>query len=217
MKLYVIAGSPNSQKTLAVVSHLGIDLDIVYMDFFEGTHRQPDFLGMNPNGMVPTLVDGDFKLWESNAINQYLCSKVPGNTLFPEDIKLRTDITRWLSWELAHYNRAFGSLLFETVIKSQFLNQELNQPLIDSATESLTRFAKVLNAHVDGRTYVVGEDITLADYALIHIEFFKEAIPFDWQPYPHLNAYYERMRQIPHWQVRRPGSPEEIGRIPKAA
>ncbi|MBL4594334.1 MAG: glutathione S-transferase family protein, partial [Flavobacteriales bacterium] len=76
-------------------------------------------------------------------------------------------------------------------------------------------FAAVLNKHLEGRMYMVGDNLTLADYSMIHVEFFKDAIPFDWTPFPHLNAYFERMRQSPHWLATAPSSPEAIGRIPK--
>src|SRR5262245_34183347 len=67
MKLYVIVGSPNSRKVEAVVNHLGLDVERVYLDFFTGDLRQPSYLALNANGMVPTLVDGAFALSESTA------------------------------------------------------------------------------------------------------------------------------------------------------
>ena len=59
--------------------------------------------------------------------------------------------------------------------------------------------------------------MTIADYSMIHLELFKEQIPFDWSPYAHLNSYFERMRDDPHWAATRPRSMEEIGRKPKKA
>ena len=70
MKLYYLVGSPNCRRVHAVMNHLGIKVDIEYLDFFTGELKKPDYLGLNPNGMVPTLRDGDFVLWESNAIMQ---------------------------------------------------------------------------------------------------------------------------------------------------
>jgi len=70
-------------------------------------------MAINPNGSVPTLVDGELVLWESNAIMQYLADKVPDSGLFPQNPQLRADVARWQFWELAHFNRAFGTLAFE--------------------------------------------------------------------------------------------------------
>jgi glutathione S-transferase len=64
---------------------------------------------------------------------------------------------------------------------------------------------------------VAGDDVTLADYSMIAVETFKEAVPFDWSPYANLNAYFERMRKIEHWAKTAPASPDAIGRKPKAA
>lgn len=217
MQLYYIVGSPNCRKVHAAVNHLGIKVDIKYLDFFAGDLAQPDYLGINPNGMVPALRDGGFTLWESNAIMQYLAEKAPGNTLFPKDAKTRADIARWQCWELAHYNKAFGTLAFETVAKPNFMKTDPDQELVRWAQRELARHARVLESHMKGRQYAVGDGITLADYSLIHVEPFKEAVPFDWSAYPNLNAYYDRMRVVPHWAKTAPPSPGAIGRRPQAA
>jgi glutathione S-transferase len=222
MKLYTVVGSPNSRKVEAVVNHLGLALEREYLDFFAGDLRQPSYLALNPNGMVPTLVDGDLVLWETTAIMQYLADKAAtagaaaggSDALFSRDPKKRADVVRWMAWDLAHYNRAFGVLSFETVAKPGFGLGETNTALAEAMKQSLARFAPVLDAHMKGRNYVAGDSVTLADYALIHLEFFKEAVPFDWSPYPHLNAYYERMRKNEHWANTAPPSREAIGRKP---
>jgi len=215
MKLYYVVGSPNCRKVHAAVDHLGIQTEFEYLDFFEGDLKVPDYLRLNPNGLVPTLRDGDFILWESNAIMQYLADKVPGNKLFPKDEKMRADIVRWQCWELAHYNKAFGELAFETVAKPNLMDAAPDPGIVSWAKNELLRHAPVLELHLEGRTHMVGDGVTLADYSLIHVEMFKEAIPFDWSPYPNINQYYERMRAVPHWAKTAPVSAEATGRRPK--
>jgi len=217
MKLYVVVGSGNCRKVQATISNLGIDVDIEYLDFFAGDLTRPEYLSLNPNGRVPTLVDGDFTLWESNAIMQYLAGQVPGNPLFPQDPQTRADIVRWQCWELAHFNNAFATVAFETVLKAALLKQEPNLPVVEYAMESLSGFAGVLEGHLSNHDYVVGNGITLADYSIINIEGFKEMIPFDWSGYPGLNAYVDRMRADPHWASTAPESPEALGRSPGTA
>ena len=212
MKLYAIVGSPNSRKVLSVINHLGIEVEVEYLDLFQGDHKTPAYAVLNPNGMVPTLVDGDLKLWESNAIIQYLADKAEDEVLFPSDNAKRADIVRWQCWELAHFNQAFGTLAFESVAKPSFMELPGNEGVIAWSKEQLTRFATVLNNHLQDRSYVVGDTITLADYSMVHVEFFKEAVPFDWAPYPHLNEYFERMRQSPHWAATAPTNNEAIGK-----
>ena len=217
MKLYYVVGSPNCRKVHAVLNHLGLEVDMEYRDFFTGELKAPDYLGLNPNGMVPTLRDGDFVLWESNAIMQYLAAKAPANTLYPKHDAARADISRWQCWELAHYNKAFGALSFETVAKPSFLNAAPDEAAVTWSKRELARHAPTLESHLKGRKYLVGNDVTLADYSVIHLEGFKEAIPFDWSPFPNVNAYYERMRAVPHWAKTAPGSPQAVGRRPSAA
>ncbi len=215
MKLYAIVGSPNTRKVLAVAGHSGIELNTQYLDLFEGDTQKPDYKRLNPNAMVPTLVDGELKLWESNAICQYLAEKSDNDTLFPSDIAIRADINRWQCWELAHFNQAFGTLAFESVAKPNFLKIPGDEAVIAWTREQLNRFATILNEHMQGRRYVVGDSLTLADYSIIHTEFFKEAIPFDWTPFPHLNDYFDRLRQTPHWKATAPKELEAIGKIPE--
>ena len=217
MKLYAVVGSGNCRKVQATINNLGLAVDIEYLDFFAGDLARPDYLALNPNGRVPTLRDGEFTLWESNAIMQYLADKVPGNELFPRDPQTRADVVRWQCWELAHFNNAFAMVAFQTVLKAEFLQQEANQPVVEYGLESLNEFTGVLENHLADRDYLVGNNITLADYSMINIEGFKEMIPFDWSPYPRVSAYFERMRADPHWARTAPESPAALGRKPDAA
>jgi glutathione S-transferase len=218
MKLHVVVGSPNCRKVQAVVNHLGLarDIEIEYLDFFAGEQRSPHFLRLNPNAMVPVLSDGDFALSESNAIMQYLAERAGDESLLPRDPRLRADVLRWQCWELAHYNKAFGTLSFEAIAKPDFLGVEPDAMKLAWAQQDLVRFAAVLDGHMAARRHAVGDSITLADYSLVHLEQFKEALPFDWSPFPNLNAYYERMRAVPHWRETAPPSREAIGRRPAA-
>ncbi|NOJ21720.1 glutathione S-transferase family protein [Vibrio coralliilyticus] len=212
MKLYTIVGSPNSRKVLAVINHLGLDIEIEYLDLFSGEHKQPEYVSLNPNAMVPTLVDGDVSLWESNAIIQYLAENSGINDLYPNELKVRADINRWLCWELAHFNQAFGTLALEAVAKPGFLSVKGDDAVINWAKQNLVRFSEVLERHLEGRKFMVGDAITLADYAIVHVEFFKESIPFDWDSYPNINDYFARMRNEQHWAATAPSKIEDIGR-----
>ena len=217
MKLYYVVGSPNCRKVHAVANHLGVQLEIEYLDFFAGDHKRSDYLTMNANGMVPTFVDGDLVLSESNAIMQYLADGVPGNALLPTDRAARARINRWQSWELAHFNKALGVLAFEAVAKPNLMNTQGDAGLVKWSQGELARFAPVLEQALAGRRYLVGDTITLADYSVAHLEMFKDAVPFDWQPHPSINAYFERVRAEPHWARTAPPSPAAIGRRPAAA
>ena len=197
MELHTVGGSPNSRKVEAVIDHLALEVAIVRHDF-AGLQR-PEYLALNPNGMVPTLVDGAFTLWEANAIMQYLADKAGSTELFPHDPQKRADVVRWQCWELTHFNKAFGTLAFEIVAKPGLNIGPADSELVSTALTSLARFAPVLESHLEGRTFIVGDGITLADYSMIPLEGYRGKVPFDWTPYPNVNRYFDRVRQAGSW------------------
>jgi glutathione S-transferase len=198
MKLHIVPGSPSSRKVEAVIRHLGLEIEIQEHNFFAGGLRKPTYLALNPNARVPTLEDGDFVLWESNAITQYLADRAGGNELFPRQAQARAAIVRWQFWELAHFNRAFGVLAFETVAKPR-RGLQTDAAAVALAQAELARCAPVLESHIMGREYLVGDAVTLADYAMIPFEGYRSLVPFDWAPYSELNAYFDRMSRLEPW------------------
>ena len=123
MKLYGFPPSPNTRKVQAVAVHLGLPLEFEFVDITKGGSRTPQFLALNPAGRTPLLVDGDFKLWESNAIMQYLASRKK-NTLWPEDDRVRADIARWQFWQVAHWHEGCGGFLWENLVKKLLLGAD---------------------------------------------------------------------------------------------
>ena len=216
MKLYVVNGAPNARKVRAVVNHLGLAVEQIFLDFFKGETKSAAYLNINPTGRVPTLEHEGLVLSESNAINKYLCAQCPGNTLYPADPRLQADIDRWLSWELAHFNQQLGILTFQTVAKPTFMSEPPDDHLVNWSMQMLSSHADVLERHLDGRDYLVGDGITLADYAMVHIESLKDMTPFDWSPYPNINGYFDRMRAVEHLAYTA-ATPEEMGRVPAGA
>jgi glutathione S-transferase len=200
MKLHTTAGSPNGRKVQAVILHLKLDVEVQHYNLFRGELRQPEYLALNPNGSVPTLVDGDFVLWESNAIMQYLADTAGDARLFPRDLRTRADTVRWQCWELAHFNKALGILAFETVAKPRNQAGPPDLVRVEGARSDLARYAPVLDAHMAHREYVVGTSITIADYSLLALEGYRALVPFDFREYRNLNAYFDHVRTADAWQ-----------------
>ena len=212
MQLYTTPGSPNSRKVMAVINHLGLTVDIRQLDFAAQETRKPFFVALNPNGMVPVLVDGDFCLWESNAINAYLADRSGGSTLYPRDLEARADINRWLLWEQAHFNRSVGTLIFESVIKPMFGMGEASQALIDFCLADIGRFAPVLEKRLQGRDTLIGDDVTIADYAMVCLEKYRGATAFDWSPFANINRYFDTIRALDAWK--KVSAPDEAATEP---
>jgi glutathione S-transferase len=164
MKLYYHPASVPSRRTRLAAALLGIDLELQLVDVLAGAHRKPDYLAINPNGMVPTLDDDGFVLWESCAIQQYLAAKAPD--LFPSDPKARADVSRWQCWDLAHWTRVTQTLVFERMFKKLIGMGEPDLAAIERGTKDFHRFAAVLDGHLAGRNYLVGNRVTLADLSV---------------------------------------------------
>ncbi len=98
MKLYGFPPSPRTWAVRAVAAQLGVPLDFEFVDLTKGQQHAPNYRAINPTGRAPTLVDGDFKLWEAMAIMHYLAGQKP-TALWPDDMRIRADIVRWQSWK----------------------------------------------------------------------------------------------------------------------
>ena len=199
MKLYGFPASPNTWKVRALASYLKMPLEFEFVDLTKGAQYAPAYLALNPTGRTPTLVDGDFTLWESCAIMQYLASKVT-TTMWPNDARSRADITRWQCWELAHWGaQACGPLTFENLVK-KFVNLGApDQAAVAKATEAFNKEAKMLDAHLAKRKYLVGDTVTLADFIVAAPLFHAQGAGMPVAPYANVRSWFERVSALPCW------------------
>lgn len=203
MKLYYFPASPNTRKVHAVALHLDLPLDLRLIDLQQGEQRTPEFLSLNPTGRTPVLQDGDFILWESTAIMQYLASQIP-NTLFPNDAKTRADILRWQSWDLAHWIPACQPLQFENFIKPLLQLGEPDLQVVQQATERFHQEAAMLNAYLTKHEFLVNDTLTLADFSVASALTYAVPARFPLDNYPHIRAWYARIEQLTAWQKTAP-------------
>jgi glutathione S-transferase len=206
MKLHHFPISPNSRRVIAVLHHLGLECELHAVNLLKGEQMQPEFLQLNPNHMIPTLIDGDFVLWESNAIMQYLCSKVPDNSLLPTDPQTHADIVRWQFWQTAHFGRACGVFIFEHIIKKALNLGEPDAQELVKATENFHRFAKILENHLTGREWLVGDTLTLADYSVGSFLDLAAMAHYPIAGYTEIARWYKAIEQIPAWQTSAPAN-----------
>jgi len=207
MKLYGFPPSPNTWKVRAVADHLGIPLQLALVDLSKGEQRKPDYLAINPSGRTPTLVDGSFVLPESNAIMQYLASQNP-NSLWPNDIRTRTDITRWQCWQLAHWNSdACVPLIFNRVVKKVLNLGPPDDAAVAKATEAFHREARMLDAHLAKQPYLVGKELTLADFSVAVNLFLVKPAEMPIEPYAHVREWFTRVSALPCWKETAPQLP----------
>ena len=203
MKLYYFTPSPNTRKVLAVAIHLQLPIDLRLVDLQKGEQHHPEFVQLNPTGRTPVLQDGDFILWESTAIMQYLASQVP-NSLWSEDPQIRADIMRWQSWQLAHWYSVCQPLQFENFVKALLQLGKPDPQVVQQASDRFHKEASVLNNYLANREYLVNNTLTLADFSVASDLTYAIPARFPLENYHHIQAWYTRIEQLPAWQQTAP-------------
>ena len=201
IELYVFPPSPRAFKAMVVANHLGIDTTLHIIDLINGDQKTPEYAALNPNMRMPTLKDGEYVLWESNAIGQYLAIQKPSSGLLPNDERARLDVTRWQFWDLAHWDPACAIFLFENVVKPVVLKAgDADQAALAKGAESFHRAAKVLDGQLKGRKFVTGDALTLADFSLGAPLNLADMARFPIEPYGEIRRWHATLRALPAWQ-----------------
>lgn len=206
MKLYCYPPSPYVRKVLLAAALLGIELEIQPLDLFAGESKTPDFLRLNPQGKVPTLVDGDFALWESNAIVQYLAEQAPGSALVPADARGRADVLRWQFWESTTWAPACMAYVYERLLKPKLGRGEIDPDKLQRADEKFHPSAQLLDEHLAARAWLAGDALSLADLSVAPMLMYAEKAQYPLTGYPHLAAWFAKVQQLPAWQATEPAA-----------
>ena len=197
MKLYW-SDVLSPRKACAVAKYLESPVDFEFLDLARGEHRTPGYLAINPNGKVPTLVDGGRVLWEADAIMCHLAARCDSD-LWPQDAR-QIEVIRWFSWDLQHFTAHAGTLYFEHIIKSRFGLGDPDPAEVKRATDDWRRYATVLNTHLHGRHWLVGDSITVADFAVaVTLPYANRAhIPLD--EFPAITRWHDRLNELDAWR-----------------
>lgn len=202
MKLYYYDVT-NPRKVCAVAKYLQLPIEYVRVDLGAGEQHRPEYLSINPNAKVPALVDGAVTLWESNAIMMYL-AQVVDSDLWPKTPTAQVQVMQWLSWDTAHFSRYAGTLFFEHVIKKRFGIGPPDATEVGEALSSIRRFGSVLDQHLEARTFVVDDRLSIADFGLAaHIALPGESTLAQYMPrgeFPHIERWVDTLSQIPAWR-----------------
>ena len=160
LRLWGRTRSINVRKVLWTLQELGVPFERIDAGLAYGHNHTPDYLAKNPNALVPLLEDGDFTLWESNAIVRYLCARYGDPTLYPEDLRQRFDAERWMDWQQTTLNRAGGPAFLQWIRTPA----EQRQPAVIAQSVAATEpLLQMLDAHLATRPWMAGEHFTMAD------------------------------------------------------
>jgi glutathione S-transferase len=179
MRLYTFTVTPNNRKVEAFVRHFDLPVDVHHVSFKDRETESPEYRAINPMGKVPALVDGDFRLWESNAILTYLATMFPQTRALPTDPRGRADADRWLHWQSCHLMPAMGAL---KVAEEKDLTKVA--PLL-----------KVLDQQLTGREYILGS-LSVVDFAMAAYLMTKLGRQLDYSAVPNVAAWLARMGNL---------------------
>lgn len=200
LKLHVFPLSPRAFKVLAVAEHLVVPYEFCLCDLSKGDQKSAAFTAINPNQKMPALEEDGFKLWESNAIIQYLAGKKPG-VLMPTDERARADVMRWMFWESTTWDRACAILAFERLVKGLF-GLGAPDPVEVEKGERLFHFAAgVLDSHLKGRDTISGDALSLADFSIAAALILTEPAQLPLEPYAEIRRWGARMAELPAWRA----------------
>jgi glutathione S-transferase len=164
IRIWGRANSVNVQKVLWCLRELDLTFERIDAGMAFGKNHDPEYLAMNPNGRVPTLVDGDFVLWESNSIMRYLVLAYGKHSpVYPEDPKKRAGVDRWLDWTLSTL-QPVDRPVFWALVRTPVEKRDMTAIQKDADAEAVQW--RIVDNQLAQRRFIEGDDFTLADIAL---------------------------------------------------
>ena len=193
-QLYCFGESGNAYKAALTMALTGYDWQPVFVDFFNGATRSPDYLALNEMGEAPVFVEGDLKLTQSGVIQLHVAEATGQLMGAPED---RAEVLRWLFWDNHKGSSQFGALRF----MMNFLPEEKRPAEAIKWLSGRAQAAlKTLDAHLQDRDWMVGTGPTLADIACCGYLYYPEPFGFDRNQFPAISRWLDRIAALPGWK-----------------
>jgi glutathione S-transferase len=195
--IYGRATAWNVRKVLFFLEDAGIPYErLDYGRGFAATNT-PEFLALNPNGMVPVMVDNGTVVWESHTILRYLAAKYGPESYYPVDLKHRTVADQWLDWKIAHVSPAIRPLFFRHFLKmGEFTDREVEE----GETECAKLFTILNDQLAKTGAYAAGPGITIADSSLGMAVHRWLNLPVKRPALPHIERYYAALSKLPSYE-----------------
>ncbi|WBL32499.1 glutathione S-transferase family protein [Sinirhodobacter sp. HNIBRBA609] len=191
-KLYCFGESGNAYKAALTMTLSGYDWEPVFVDFFRGETRSPEYLALNEMGEAPVFVEGDVTLTQSGLIQMHIAEKT--GKLMEGD---RNEILRWLFWDNHKGSSQFGALRF----MMNFLPEEKRpQAAIQWLSGRAQAALKTLERHLESREWMAGDAPTLADTACCGYLYYPEPFGFERTNFPAISAWLDRIAALPGWK-----------------
>ncbi|PCD76130.1 glutathione S-transferase family protein [Pseudothioclava arenosa] len=205
-KLYCFGESGNAYKAALTMSLAGYDWEPVFVDFFRGETRSPDYLALNEMGEAPVLVEGDRVISQSGVMQMMVAEKTGRFMGPPED---RDEVLRWLFWDNHKGSSQFGALRF----LMNFLPEDKRPAAAITWLSGRVQAAlKTLEAHLQGRDWMVGQGPTIADFACCGYLYYPEPFGFERENFPAISRWLDRIAALEGWRHpydMMPGNPSD--------
>jgi len=210
MDFYTMPVSAPARAALLTASHLGLELNIKELDLFAGEQMKPEFVAINPQHCVPTLVDGDLTLWESRAISGYFVNQYgKDDSLYPKCPKKRALVDKMLYFDMGTLYDRFAKYAYPVM----FSGAEVDPAKLEKLQEALG----YLNGFLEGQEYATGDVITIADHALAASVSTFKAGGIDLAPHANVTAWLERCeKNIPGYAEANQAGADAFGAMAKA-
>ncbi len=196
LKIWGREDSLNTQKVMWCVREPGIEHEQIPAGRHHGIIDEPWYLEMNPNGLIPAMDDDGFQLWKSNAIVKYLCAKHSLGQMCPDDPLAFADADRWMSWQGSTLGITMRQILVNLVRTSEATR---DHAFTDELMAASTGHWKILNGRLEGRQYIMGDRFSMVDFVFGNHVYRWFTYPIPRPDYPHLAAYYDRLRTRQHY------------------
>lgn len=185
--------SVNVQKVVACANELGLEYERIDAGGKFGGLDTPDALARNPNRLIPVIRDGDFVLWESNAIVRYLAHVHGAGTLWPDDPRVLADADRWMDWQATALTPAMFDAFWNTI---RVAPEQRNAAALEASVKKVEALLVLLDAHLEGRAHVAGS-YTMGDIPLACAVHRWYGLPIERKPRANVEAWLERVRGRP--------------------
>ncbi len=195
LKILGRSSSINVRKVLWLCCELDLRYEQEHWGMGFRSTDAPEFRALNPNGLVPVLVDGDFVLWESNAICRYLAAKYRRDDLLPDDPQRRAIVDQWMDWQTTELNNAWRYAFWALARKSP---KHTDAVMIGASVDAWNRQMTILDERLScSGGHVAGESFTLADIVVGLATHRWFMTPMQRAPLAAVEAYYERLSERP--------------------
>lgn len=182
--------SINVQKVLWCCDELEIPYQRIDAGAQAGDVDTAAYLALNPNGLIPTIEDGDFVLWESNTILRYLANKYASSNIWPTNPEARALADRWMDWQLGTLWVEMRPMFIQLIRHNE--NQR-DQSIIDSAYQKTLAAMEILNLHLGDNQYVAGEEFTIGDIPVGAVTYRWMSLPIERPALDNLQAWHARL------------------------